>query len=46
VPGEQQPERFGVTVDVPPEQFGIGRLFPGKGRQDDPRTTTLNTSAW
>src|SRR5712691_5707808 len=31
---------------MPPEQFGIGRLFPREGCQDAPRTTTLKTSAW
>jgi hypothetical protein len=45
VAGEQQAERVIVAVDVPPEQFGIGRRFTREGRQDDPRTTTLKTSA-
>jgi hypothetical protein len=44
--GEQQAEGVIVAINVPPEQFGIERRFTREGRQDDPRTTTLKTSAW
>ena len=39
-------ERVRVAVHMPPEQLGIGRLLARTGRQGDPFTTTLNTSAW